>query len=83
MEKCRISLDDVVTPGRFLKDVSAVKALAGYDKDLQTYQNPLLALKHGMPLKKCCKIIKAQSLLDGDAKRKQDVNDFFELCEME
>lgn len=83
MEKSVLSLDQAIAPGRFLKNVDAVKALAGYDKDLQSYKIPSLALKVGMSLKKCCKIIKAQALLDGDTKRKQEVDDFFELCEME
>lgn len=77
MEKSVMSLDQVIAPQRFLKNVDAVKALAGYDKDLQSYKIPSLALKVGMSLKKCCKIIKAQALLNGDTKRKQEVDDFF------
>lgn len=48
MENCFFSLDNAIAPSRFLKNVDAVKALAGFDVDLQSYKIPSLALRVGM-----------------------------------
>lgn len=64
--------------------MNAVKYLAGFDEENETYRIPTLALKLGTSLKKCAKIVKAQALLKGDiSKKKKDADDFYELCEIE
>ena len=62
--KPKASLDDFINPSQFQAVLEAAKDIYGFSN--QENKTPLLSLKIGHALKKCCKIMEGEALELGD-----------------
>jgi len=76
-------LKDCICPQYFSTCLSAVKQLAGFDKDTAQYRTPSLALKVGHTLKKMAKLLKRQAIEERMYDRIADIDYFHDLCDSE
>ncbi|XP_019966576.2 uncharacterized protein [Paralichthys olivaceus] len=60
------NLEEFFYPSSFRHVVSAVKVLAGYDLENNTFSIPSLAIKLGYHLQKACSIVEANAVKRGD-----------------
>jgi len=74
---------DLISPQHFSTCLSAVKQLAGFDKETASYKTPSLALKVGHALKKLAKIRKRQEIEKRAYDCIADIDYFHDLCESE
>jgi len=65
---------DLISPQHFSACLSAVKQLAGFDKETATYRMPSLALKIGHALKKLAMIRKRQEIENRSYDRIPDID---------
>ncbi|XP_044027833.1 uncharacterized protein LOC122864451 isoform X2 [Siniperca chuatsi] len=80
-EKSIFSFEDAIKPRNFYKVVEAVKDITGFDKKMQSYNKPSLALKLGHSLKKIGAIVLTK--LDGNEQMMRDTKTFMKLCAKE
>uniref|UniRef100_A0A3B5AKE8 SET domain-containing protein n=1 Tax=Stegastes partitus TaxID=144197 RepID=A0A3B5AKE8_9TELE len=78
-EKSIFSFENVIKPHNFYKVVNAVKNLAGFNVEEQTYKNPSLALKLGNSLKTFVDVLVSGAV--SNKKIVKDTNAFMNLCE--
>jgi len=76
-------LKDCISPQYFSTCLSAVKELAGFDKDTAQYRTPSLVLKVGHTLKKMAKLLKRQATEERMYHCIADIDYFHDLCESE
>lgn len=77
-EKSIFSFEDAIKPQNFYKVVATVKSITGFDKTLQRFTKPSLALKLGHSLKKIASIV--LNSVDGDEEMVRDTKQFLKLC---
>jgi len=73
-------LKDILTPKHFQAVLSAVKAVAGYDEENNSFVSPSVGVDLGRDLKKCVLVLKGQALTEGDRETVKYVKNFLELC---
>ncbi|XP_064621670.1 uncharacterized protein LOC135484280 [Lineus longissimus] len=69
-------LESAISPVRFTEVVTAVQAVAGFNKEMGTYVKPNLALKIGHSLNRCA------GLMNGDGGKVTMAVDFLRLSEL-
>lgn len=74
-----VSLSQVFHPSHFENVISAVRDVSGFDMTTNSYKTPTLALKLGMTLKHCCRILKCKAIQNTDSALKEACCDFMEL----
>lgn len=77
------SFEDAVKPNNFYKIISAVKSVAGYDGQKNSYRAPSLALKLGHSLKKIGDIILCRAISAEDESIIKAAERFTKLCTKE
>ncbi|XP_053277530.1 uncharacterized protein LOC128438830 isoform X3 [Pleuronectes platessa] len=70
------NLEEFFYPSSFRHVVSAVKVLAGYDLENNTFSIPSLAIKLGYHLQKACSIVEANAVKSGDTSLAESAKNF-------
>lgn len=76
-------MTDILAPEKFPVAVKATKVLCKFDEVNNHYSSPSLALKIGHLLKKCAKLSKSESLINGSVEQGNKADGFLTLCENE
>lgn len=75
------TIKDHIKPANFLHVVQAVKHVAGYDGETQTYKCPSLALKIGHSLSKIAMLVESQANIQNDYSAAKDARVFRRVYE--
>ncbi|XP_030559364.1 uncharacterized protein LOC115768712 isoform X2 [Drosophila novamexicana] len=78
-----IELKDVICPKYYDAVISGIRSVAEFNYDNLSFMKPTAATTLTCLVKKCARILGAQSIKDGDDSRKKLVNDFLSLWETE
>ncbi|XP_073703962.1 uncharacterized protein [Garra rufa] len=70
------SMADFIIPANFKHVISAVKVVAGYDEEKNSYGIPSLALKLGHSVNKISSIVESNAMMYGDHERAECARDF-------
>ena len=88
LEYRRISADknagfaDLIQPSKFKNIIQAIRNIAGFDENSNTYKTPSLALKLGHTLKKAAGILLGQAIMEEKDTLERRCNQFIKLCEL-
>lgn len=74
-----LNLEDAVKPSNFLKIIEAVKEIAGYNSEQNSYRVPRCVLKIGHSLLKINEIIHCHALITGDDAQVKSLEAFQKL----
>ncbi|XP_036419034.1 uncharacterized protein LOC118802695 isoform X2 [Colossoma macropomum] len=69
-------MEDFIIPANFSHVVSAVKVVAGYNPEKNTYSIPSLALKLGHSLQKICSIVESNAMICGNQTMAEQAKNF-------
>ncbi|KAJ8034133.1 hypothetical protein HOLleu_20850 [Holothuria leucospilota] len=75
----KATLSDIIVPSKFEVLLTAVRSLAGFDKETHQYLTPSLALKLGHSLKKVAMLVVSKALIDGNDVKERQARDFLTL----
>ncbi|XP_049332973.1 uncharacterized protein LOC111195432 isoform X3 [Astyanax mexicanus] len=70
------TMEDFIIPANFSHVVSAVKMVAGFNPEKNTYRIPSLALKLGHSLQKICSIVESNAMICGNQTMAEQAKNF-------
>ncbi|KAI4903324.1 hypothetical protein NFI96_015942 [Prochilodus magdalenae] len=69
-------MEDFIIPANYMHVISAVKVVAGYNSEKNTYSIPSLALKLGHSLQKICGIVESNAMMCGNQTMAEQAKSF-------
>ncbi|XP_019906138.1 uncharacterized protein LOC105029909 isoform X2 [Esox lucius] len=70
------AMEEMIIPSNFPHVISAMKVVAGYNAENNSFRIPSLALKLGHSIQKICSIVESNSMMNGDHQLADYARDF-------